>query len=190
LAPVPPPAPKPDHPVTAAEFLAFAALIGEASVGLHAALVCFFPLESPAARSGRPPTANWFGQDASWLPAHVAFVLVFIYAAKRLLCRVPPSRDLWLYLLVLVSSLPYIWFLVVVDWFNPYTPWLFCWIGYPILIWTVPTVSFLNDRLNSEVLSTGLYVFRSVLEVVSFFPIWSVIWVLLCAVLMALVHHF
>jgi hypothetical protein len=81
------------------------------------------------------------------------------------------------YGLALASSLPYIWFFVVVDWRNPHVFPVTCWVYDPLGIWVVPTLSFAWDVMHRPPLPTSVYLARSLVELVVFFPVWLVVWV-------------
>jgi hypothetical protein len=91
-----------------------------------------------------------------------------------------PSTALYFCLLCLIVSLPYIWFLCVSDWFNPFLYRASCWIGGPVAIWTVPVASFLVDlccwgkpkRLNRYLIRSGIEIFLG-------FPLWAFFWAML-----------
>jgi hypothetical protein len=164
--------PKPDNPPTGFELFAFVVCAGATAFGFALALIELAPVD--ATRSFQ--TAGiWGQQDGLSAFACVCLLLTFIYTAKRaVLRRVAPAREVVWYALILLTSLPYLWFLVP-DWHHPYVPKLWCWIGFPILFWTIPTASFIVDRLNPEPLPTGLYLMRSGFEVVFLFPFWCLL---------------
>ena len=77
----------------------------------------------------------------------------------------------------IILSLPYIWFLCEPDWFNPFLYRIFCWVGGPIAIWFVPTVSFVVDLASCwKAKSLKRYVVRSGIEIVIAFPVWQYFW--------------
>jgi hypothetical protein len=127
-------------------------------------------------QNSRPP------RDFSSVVVGFILLMVLIYVAKRaILCRVSPAREVMWFVLVQLSTLPYIWLFVVVECFNRQVSPLACCVAAAILIWTIPTVTFVRDRLNAdEPLSADQYVVRSVFEVVVLFPYWLLIWVECC----------
>jgi hypothetical protein len=156
-----------NRPATGFELFAFAAVAAATSLGFALALRYLPPIKGYPATFG--PNANWFGQPVS---GYVAGLLLFVYAAKwPMLRQLPSTRALWWYALLVMCSLPYIWFFVVLDWFNRQVFHIECWIGYPITIWTIPTVSFIKDRLNPDGPSFAWYLIRSAIEIFILFPI-------------------
>jgi hypothetical protein len=83
---------------------------------------------------------------------------------------------LW-YALFIAASLPYVWFFVVVDWYNHFVYYIECWVGYPIMIWTVPTISFLIDLQAPGTPTRRRYLIRSAIEIVVLIPVWWIFWV-------------
>jgi len=121
--------------------------------------------------------ANWFGQPASSLALYGIPLLLGIYAAKRMLLRRRGvlRAELW-YSLMILASLPYIWFFVVIDWYNHFIYRIECWVGYPIAIWAVPTCTFLIDRSASAGPTTHRYLIRSAIEIFVVIPLWLYFW--------------
>jgi hypothetical protein len=169
LAQDPPREPKPNLPASGLELFAFAVLAGTTALGFALAFIDLAPLDPT--QSVRPP-GNRIHQGPNFILLDVFLLLVFIYTAKRvILRRVARSREVMWYLLVLLTSHAFMWYLVP-DWYHPHDYSLLCWIGYPMLIWTIPTVTFVRDRLNPEPPSTGCYLVRSAYEVAFIFPYW------------------
>jgi hypothetical protein len=173
--------PKSSCPPSAIELLAFVVIAGTTVIGFALALA-YLPSD-PTQTYGMP--GNWIGQDGSSFVADFVLLLALVYFSKRvILCRVSPSREVMWYVLILLCSLPYIWFFVVLDWFNRQLSPLACWVGYPILVWTIPTVTFVRDRLNDdEAPPPGWYLARSAVEIFFVFPYWMMIWRGCCYVL-------
>jgi hypothetical protein len=159
------------------EIVAFLALLAAANIGLWFAVGYLPPIAGYPAHFG--PGGNWFGQDGALSVGYVIALFAAIYTAKRLfLERLPALRTVLWYLLIVFASLPYIWFFVVVDWHNYFLYRIECWVGYPIAIWTVPTCTFLSDRLASGGPTTRRYLIRSTIEIVVVIPIWAYFWAL------------
>jgi hypothetical protein len=159
------------RPASGFELLAFAVAVAAASTGFGLAFVYLPPITGYPATFGRP--GNWFGQPVY---GYAAGFLLFIYAVKQAILRQLPSPALGWYVLLVLCSLPYIWFFVVLDWFNRQVYHVECWIGYPITFLTIPTVSFLKDRLNPDGPSIAWYLIRSAIEIFILFPLWIVAW--------------
>jgi hypothetical protein len=156
-----------------AEIAAFLVVTAAASIGIWLAVAYLPPIEGYPERFG--PVGNWFGQDGLLL--FVVPLFVGIYTAKRLfLRRLPASRSVMWYILIVIASLPYIWFFVVVDWYNYFIYRIACWIGYPIAIWAVPTCTFLIDKSASGGPTTRRYLIRSAIEIVLVIPVWAYFW--------------
>jgi hypothetical protein len=121
---------------------------------------------------------TWLGQGvpAAWTLAFL--LLVVIYAAKWGVGYVAPGRQMAvaLYGLIVACSLPYIWFLVVVDWKNPFVFRFSCWLYYPVGVWLVPTASFAWDTAKGHPPSRGAYLLRSAIEIGIVFPVWAQMW--------------
>lgn len=124
------------------------------------------------------PSSTWVGQGAGGAYGLGFLLLILIYVAKWWILRFA-SRTLaafiW-YGLAVACSLPYIWFLVVVDWQNPFVYRISCWVYDPIGIWAVPTASFAWDVARRTPWPSDLYFLRSFAEIVFIVPIWLLIW--------------
>ena len=148
-----------------------------ASLGLSFSIVYLPPMgEMPPSFENRRD-GNWAGQGGL-AGAYYSFLLLFIaYCIKRII----PTRcatisfGLYVYSLVILLSLPYIWFLCSSDWFQPHIYRVACWVGDPISIWFVPSVSFLADFHTRP--SFRQYLIRSSIEMIVIIPIWVVFWV-------------
>jgi len=113
---------------------------------------------------------------------HVVPPLAVLYIVKyRILTfRVRPWVGLLLYVLVVAALLPYHHCRFIVDGYMwGYISPLTCWIGGTIIVFTVPTASFLHDVLAETRLSSRLYALRSLVEVVIFVPLWAFVWLLI-----------
>ena len=175
--PRPPGPPRPENrPATGLELLAFVVFAGTMTIGFSLALYDLLPID-PAKQPGTP--GNWLGQPATLFYPDLVLLLILIYAAKWvIICRVSPSRALIWYALVILASLSFIWFFLVLDWFNTSFSRLGCWIGYPLLVWMIPTATFFFDWLAIEAPATRWYVARSGFELTYVFPVWFGIWML------------
>jgi hypothetical protein len=126
-------------------------------------------------REGR----NWIGQGGSAFAGYSFLLLGVAYGVKRLIltCCTRRLPAVLLFLLFVILSLPYIWLLCEPDWFNPFIYRVSCWIGGPIAIWFVPTVSFVVDLCFwGTARPFNHYLIRSAVEVALAFPLWVVIW--------------
>jgi hypothetical protein len=123
---------------------------------------------------------TWLGQGAGTAYGFGFFLLVVIYVAKRWIVRCASSlrAAIGWYGLAVACSLPYIWFLVVLDWQNPHVFRLACWVYDPLGIWAVPTLSFTWDIMHrTPGLSEVAYLARSLVELVLIIPVWLAVWV-------------
>jgi hypothetical protein len=124
------------------------------------------------------PTMTWLGQGVGAAYGLGFLLFVIIYAAKPWIPRFASSRwqAVGWYALLVACSLPYIWFLVVLDWQNPFVFPVSCWVYDPIAIWAVPTASFVYDLTRWTRISSGEYLARSLVEIIVI-PIWLHIWI-------------
>ena len=122
---------------------------------------------------------NWFGQPTISAYGFSIVLLVVAYWIKRaLLTKCNRWVAILFFALFFLASLPYIWFLCESDWFNPFIYRISCWLGGPIAIWMVPTISFIVDLCRWPT-ATPLqyYLIRSVYEVMIIVPLWLFFWV-------------
>jgi hypothetical protein len=148
------------------------------------ALGVYFSVQTlPPITEGPPPLKedtnrreNWIGQTG-WAISCNRFVLVAAaYCVKRVvLSRCTRGQAIYLYSASLLLSLPYIWFLCEPGWFNPFLYRVYCWVGRPIALWFVPTVSFLSD-VRRGVGALKRYLIRSGVEVLVLYPLWLYFW--------------
>jgi hypothetical protein len=121
--------------------------------------------------------SNWFGQGLKVVFAFCFLLLVVIYVEKWWITGIDRVRTaVFWYSLSVACSLPYIWFLLVPDWHNPFIYRFSCWVYDPIAIWAVPTISFAWDVSSQRKCSYQRYIARSLFEIVLLFPAWFVFW--------------
>lgn len=135
--------------------------------------------EPPPELDEGDPTVTWLGQGVAAAFGLCFLLLVVIYAGKRwitLFARSVPEAMCW-YCLGVACSLPFIWFMLVLDWQNPFVYRFSCWVYDPIGVWAVPTASFAWDVTRRPPCSCEVYLLRSVIEIVAVIPIWLVSWV-------------
>lgn len=118
---------------------------------------------------------NWIGQSGFLAIGYAYLLLAAIYSLKWKLTPWQCGRPIacfWFAVLV-AGSLPYLWFLVVVDWYNWKTVVsMACWVMNPFVFWCIPTASFLIDMYRSEPISFEHYVAGSCVEMFVILPIW------------------
>jgi hypothetical protein len=121
---------------------------------------------------------TWFGHGVSAAYGSALLLLVAIYVGKRLITRLAltPSVGMAWYVLGVLGSLPYIWFLVVLDWQNVMVFRRSCWVYYPIAIWFVPTLSFAWDVTHRIPCSFDAYLLRTIIEIALLVPLWLMFW--------------
>lgn len=121
--------------------------------------------------------ANWVGQNESTVLRMKWISLITLYLMKWPLTRWIQGKWIadWFYFWIMVSSLPLIWFFLCLDWKNPHVFPVASWIGDPIGMWTIPTLTFLSDRLGTPP-TLRFYCLRSCLEIL-LSPAWLFIWV-------------
>jgi hypothetical protein len=125
------------------------------------------------------PSVTWLGQGVGAAYGLGFLLLVIIYVAKRWIPQFGlsvPAAVCW-YCLGVACSLPYIWFLVVLDWQNPFVYRVSCWVYDPIAIWAVPTASFAWDVTRRTPWTCEAYLLRTVVEIAVVIPAWLVFWV-------------
>jgi hypothetical protein len=124
-------------------------------------------------------TGNWFGPAGRGSVISCAAALVFlVYVVKYYVVRYKRELRPSLYWSFLVFvSLPFIWFFVVIDWFNPHVFRIACWLDAFLAFWPVPTVSFLVDASSDKPIHPGYFVLRSLAEILLGMPIWAVFWI-------------
>jgi hypothetical protein len=122
---------------------------------------------------------NWIGQGGLAFAGYAFLLLAAAYCVKWIILTNCTRRLTAVHLFSLfgILSLPYIWFLCEPDWFNAFIYRISCWIGGPIAIWFVPTVSFLVDLRSCRApKSVNRYLIRSGVEVLVAFPLWAIFW--------------
>ena len=134
--------------------------------------------EMPPFQPGRQEQ-NWIGQGG-WAFAGYSFLLLAVaYCAKRVILVNCTRRWAAVYFFssLIMLSLPYVWFLCEPDWFNSFIYRVSCWVGGPIAIWFVPTLSFLTDLCYwGTAKPLKRYLIRSGIEAMVVFPVWAVFW--------------
>lgn len=127
---------------------------------------------------GTRPSINWFGQGDIAFLAYSVCLFAAIDTAKYLF--ISPEHGMGhaiiSYFLLIALSLPYVWFLVSPDWFNRHINRIACWVGDPVGIWIVPTISFVADLTRMKPPGGTFYMIRSVVEVFVVVPVWVIFW--------------
>jgi hypothetical protein len=135
--------------------------------------------EMPTSLGDTREGQNWVGQGGWAFLGYVVSLLVVAYCVKRIILVYCARRlaAIEIFALLIASTLPYLWFLCEPDWFNPFIYRVSCWVGGPIALWLVPTVSFLVD-LDSCGKPKPLkrYLVRAGIEIGAVFPLWAIFW--------------
>jgi hypothetical protein len=149
------------------------------ALGWYWSFRCLPPIEEKPPWKSERYGKNWFGHGGWAFVGYTAFLLLTVYSAKWLIvtyCVTRRAAAYWFGLLVGLSA-PYIWFLCEPDWFNPFLYRVSCWVGGPIAIWFIPTVSFFIDLSHLGARPPlRHYLLRSGIEIVVIFPIWVILW--------------
>jgi len=104
------------------------------------------------------------------------FAVLYVVKFRILTFRVQPWLALLLYLVVVAALLPYLYCRITDIWNDDKMAKS---VGVPIIVFTVPTVSFLYDTLEHKLPSLKSYAIRSLIEIVVFVPVWNLAWTLI-----------
>jgi hypothetical protein len=119
---------------------------------------------------------NWFGQGMGAIYAYFFLLLLLAYTAKFVIGYLPVRwLRVYCFVLLVIASLPYIWFLLSPDWNNPHVSRFSCWVHDPVGFWFIPTVSFVFDTSKMRTPQTRRYSLRSFIEWLLFIP-WIFVW--------------
>lgn len=109
------------------------------------------------------------------------FLLVLdLYGTKVFLFHFIRSRGVLLasFLVITMAAVPVAW-LISPDWQNPNVREIANWIGTPLILLTVPTISFLYDYYRGAANLGSAWYCRSLVEVFIGVPAWGLLWVAL-----------
>jgi len=108
----------------------------------------------------------------------ILVIVVVLYAIKPLLLR--QCRSSWLRLMAFgtlsVSAIPLIHRLST-DWDNPCVSHLSPLIGDPVIVLTVPFISFLIDAWRPDKTFFPHWKWRTPLEIMVVLPVWAALWI-------------
>jgi hypothetical protein len=112
-------------------------------------------------------------------PLQLISLLAVFYVVKfRLLTlRAEPWLTLLLHVILVAAVLPYLYYICDLAIWNDCDvvfP-LVKWVGAPIMVFTIPTASFLWDVLYRRP-SYFTFAFRSILEIILLIPLWLFLW--------------
>ena len=172
-----PPSRKPmKHPIRWALAIAPWILV---ALGWYWSFRCLPPINEPPLWLPSGQEQNWIGQGGWAFAGYSLLLLVVAYCIKRVVLTHCSRRGTAAYFfsLFILLSLPYVWFLCEPDWLNCFVFRVSCWVGGPIGVFFVPTVSFLVDFCNwNTPKPLGRYLIRSGIEILVAVPIWVVSW--------------
>lgn len=106
-------------------------------------------------------------------------VILSLYVLKAALfdCVSSPRRVLMGFLIGIVLAVPVTWF-ITPDWNSPEMAPIAKWVSMPVILLTVPCLSFFYDYANGR-RSKGRWYIRVPLEVCIAGPLWAFVWLLL-----------
>lgn len=126
---------------------------------------------------GHDGHTNWFGHSGRTVRICFFSLIFLIYLMKRLLLQsFGKWIAAWFYFWFIAVSLPYIWFLISTSWRYQWAEPELSWFGDPILIWFLPTTSFVIDLNRKTIIPLKWYVLRTLAEFL-IFPIWMYCWI-------------
>ena len=120
-----------------------------------------------------PPAVLTEFEDLTW-----AIVMLVFFACKVafVIRRDREFEALFGYVL-LASLITTGAYLHLEDWANPHVTLNGNWFGTPVMLLTVPTISFLFDLFSSGEKSTHWLVIRSLVEGLILLPLWAYCWI-------------
>jgi hypothetical protein len=102
----------------------------------------------------------------------LALFYLFLYSLKLFfIIKFEKKKAVVAYLVLLGACLAFL-YIGVVDWESSDATNGGNWFGPPILLMTIPTITFIYDLVRREKGNTVYLIARSVLEVFVVFPIW------------------
>ncbi len=136
--------------------------------------------EPPSFENQPWPGVNRIGSSYLTLVILFAVFFLIIYSVKWLILEYSPKElALHWYAWLVVASLPFIWLALTVDWYYVTSRRPACWIGNPLRLWFIPTVTYVIDWRRGKNLTTWQYLARSAGEIIMIPTIWTVLWVIL-----------
>lgn len=108
----------------------------------------------------------------------VYVVLINIYAWRFITTRLKlDQRFKWAcFLAISLGCLPSLYFCVGSVFNDPFALPMSKWIGTPIWIFMIPSLSFVVFDLNDKWCTTSAFLGRSIIEMALIFPVWSIVW--------------
>lgn len=140
------------------------------------AIAHFVPPRQISKVSWHNPGKNWFGQGDNMPKVYSAIAVLSLIVLQIAILAWFQNRSyaVLAYATIVVMLIPFIWFFAVDDWDAEFASYQHCWIGYPILIITVPTISFFFQlAIKRSLLSVTLW---GMVELTIGIPLWLIIW--------------
>ena len=123
------------------------------------------------------PTEMFFGYG-SFLKAYVVLSSIYLIRGVSILRQIPKRQRSFVFCLGLVSLLPFVYFFL--NLYNPpFRLPMHKWIGDPVWVFAVPTLSFIAFDISKHQRSLKRFLIHSGVELAIVFPIWTVIWIYL-----------
>jgi hypothetical protein len=130
-------------------------------------------LAEEAKRTFHSRFSNYFGQAGVILVVYAGLFVLFVYLMKFVIIRRSPdvpSAAGW-YAVLFLACAPFVSLLVSSDWRNEFAYVTAVWIGAPMQVLLVPTISFVLDiKLRHTPLKDPRL--RHILEIVLGVPLW------------------
>lgn len=128
---------------------------------------------------GPHPFANRLGQNGMVPELNAVALVVFFYLWKLEIVRKVKDKQeaVGWYLLLILVCLPYLWYLVSTNWFNQHAYDVAVWIGTPIQVLFIPTLSFMWYLIDKAPPSP--HPVNVIVEMIILVPVWYFIWPIL-----------
>lgn len=126
---------------------------------------------------GTIPNELFFGYG-SIVKAFAALLVVYWLRSVILMRDVSKRQRVFAYSAILIALLPYVY--TFLNLYNPpFRLSVHKWIGDPIWVFTVPTMSFIVFDLRDQPKNLARFLIRSSVELILVFPVWTVSWIYL-----------
>ena len=103
----------------------------------------------------------------------MVLIVLYAYVVKLGLAAFVKRKSLSviLYLLMILLVLPCVW-INLGDWEEPNVAAITNWIGLPLVLFFIPTVTFILDVLSATEKSVRHLILRSIVEIAVLFTVW------------------
>ena len=123
------------------------------------------------------------GSVTAFPPLELSAIVLVLYVVKGWITQLPvrPMWQILLYSSLVLALLLYLYYCIwiwwnVIDLLPRESSPLVDWIGMPIWLFLVPSVSFVYDVLRRRARSLQYYCLRSAIEIVVLLPLWTILW--------------